>query len=148
MTHPTTSARPTRNARPFSPARLSIAGGVAGIATLVVYWIGSASGAAMVVTSPSTTEIPAWLALFATVSSIAAAGVVTWFIARRRPRFRSIAAWLGLAVAVVSVPSPLLVAEDTATGVSLAAMHLIAGIAWFIGLHAPAAPAVTAVPAR
>lgn len=135
--------------RPFSPSRLSIAGASAGVLTLVVYGIGSAGGAAMAVTSPSPTQIPAVLALFATVSSIAVAGVVTWFVARRRPGFLTIAAWLGLAVAVLSAPSPLLVAEDTATGVSLAAMHVVAGVAWFVGLRSTATrPAITDEVAR
>jgi len=44
---------------------------------------------------------------------------------------------LGLGVALVSLPSPLLIAGDLQTGSALAAMHVVAGMAWFFGVRRP-----------
>jgi len=59
---------------------------------------------------------------------------VVWLIARKLPKFRRIAQWLGVTVAVLSMASPFFLANDFATGFSLAAMHLVAAIGWFFAV--------------
>lgn len=120
--------------RTFSRARLAIAIGLAVVVNGIVFWIAVAAGAAGAVTQPAYQELTVLVVILATVLPLALAGVVVWFIARRRPAFRRWAAWLGLVVAVVSAVSPLFVSADVATGVALGVMHIVAGVAWFVGI--------------
>lgn len=48
------------------------------------------------------------------------------------PRAWHLLAAAGLAIAVVTVPAPFTMLAQTGTQVSLACMHLTAGIAWFV----------------
>jgi len=118
--------------RPFAPGRFASAVAIALVVNAVVFWVGSAAGASMIVTQPASTQVTVVVVVIATVAPLVLAGVATWFIALRKPRFRAVASWLGLALAVASAPGPLLVAADLSTGLALGAMHLVAGAAWFI----------------
>lgn len=131
---PTTEARPSTKAGPFSLARLGLVAVIAAIANALVFVIGSAAGASMSIDSPAYSQITLVMATFATLAPLLIAGVVAWLIARKFPGFRRVAQWLGLAVALLSMISPFVVAQDTATAISLAAMHLVAGAAWFLGV--------------
>lgn len=130
----TAKARPASAADPFSLVRLALVAVAAAIANALVFAVGSAAGASMSIDSPGYSQIALAMAVLATLIPLLLAGAVTWFIARRRPAFRRIAQWLGLAVALASIASPFFVAQDTATAFTLAAMHLVAGAAWFFGV--------------
>ena len=131
----TTPAPTTRAPRPFSPSRFATVTAAAAALNLITYGIGSVSGASMAVTAPAAQEIPPALAVIATLLPMAAAGLVTWFIARRRPGFRRFAAWTGLAAGILTAASPLASSADIPTGVALGFMHVIVGIAWFVALR-------------
>lgn len=128
----------TAYAGPFSLSRLGVAATAAAALNAVVFTLGSSAGAAMTVRSSAYTDITLPLAVIATLAPLLVAGGITWLIARRRPGFRRIAQLLGTAVALLSMVSPFLVAQDTATGFTLAGMHLVGAAAWFLGLRATA----------
>lgn len=123
--------------RPFGLGRLAIIAVAAAAANALVFVIGSAAGASMGIDSPAYSEITVVMSVFATLVPLLIAGAVTWLIARPWPTFHPIARWLGLAVALLSMASPFLVSQDAATAIALAAMHLVAGAAWFLALGAP-----------
>jgi hypothetical protein len=131
------AARPV--ARPFLPARFALFAALAVVVNAVIFLTVSVAGASMVVTQSSEMPLTPVIVVIATAAPLVLAGVVTWFLARRWPIIRTIAAWAGLAVAVLSAPSPLMVSADLATGITLGVMHLVAGAAWFIGVRKPAA---------
>lgn len=133
-TTPATAAGAAVAARPFRLGRHAIFAVAAAAANALVFTIGSGAGASMSIDSPGYSQITLALSIVATLAPLLIAGLVTWLIAGRRPGFRRIAQWLGLAVAVLSIISPFIVAMDTATAVSLAAMHVFAGAAWFFGV--------------
>jgi hypothetical protein len=131
----TTPAPTTRAPRPFNPSRFAIVATAAAALNLITYGIGSASGASMGVTAPAAQEIPPALAVIATLLPMAAAGLVPWFIARRRAGFRRFSAWTGLVVGILTAASPLASSADVPTGVALGFMHIVVGIAWFTALR-------------
>ena len=130
----TTATSPTTRSSPFSRRRLLVVAAIAAIINVVVYFIGSAAGATMVVTSPQEMQIPFVVVIIATLLPLLLAGIITWLIARRVPAFHTFARWAGAIVAVVSIIEPFLVTEDTTTALSLAAMHIVGGAAWFVAL--------------
>jgi hypothetical protein len=89
-----------------------------------------------VVVGGMTASVTLVTVLTATVLPLALAGAVTWLLARRSRKVRTVLAWAwawawaGLAVAIATMPVPVLFAPQPATGWTLATMHLIAGLAW------------------
>ncbi|PUB27674.1 hypothetical protein C8K30_104121 [Promicromonospora sp. AC04] len=132
-----TTAR--QGARPFRPAVLAGGTVLAAVVNLSAFWIATVAGAAMQVTTPGYQGISWPLVLVASIVPATAAGVVTWFVSRRRPGFRRWARGLGVGLALLSIVSPLFVASDPQTAIALAVMHLSVAAAWFIGL-APTRP--------
>ncbi|MWB99432.1 DUF6069 family protein [Agromyces seonyuensis] len=135
----TPAASPATAHRPFSPTAFSISVATAVILNVAVFLIASAGGASMIIEQPSESTLNVGIVIAATLVPLALAGLVTWFLARRRPVLRTVLAWVGLAVALVSFASPLFVSADLATGLALGAMHVIAGLAWFVGVRKPRA---------
>jgi len=123
----------TSEPHPFSPVQLTVAIVAAVALNLIAFSIGSAVGGAMRVNTPGYQDISWVLVVGATVLPLAAAAAVTWLIARRKPAFLTWARWLGVGVALFSLPSPLFVSSDIQTGITLAGMHLIVATAWFVG---------------
>ena len=119
---------------PFRYGRFAVFALIAGVINLVLFFVGSAFGGAMAVNSPTLLAIPFFAAFGSTITPLLLAGLVTWLIGKKAPKFVNFAAWLGLIFAFVSIASPLLVAVDMTTGIVLAAMHIVAGLGWFLGI--------------
>jgi uncharacterized membrane protein YhhN len=131
----TAPASTTPTPLPFNPFRFAIAAVSAAVLNLITYGIGSASGGSMAVNSPTIQSIPPVAAVIATLLPMVVAGLVTWFIARRRPGFRRFAAWAGLAFGILTAASPLASSADIPTGIALGFMHIVVGAAWFTALQ-------------
>lgn len=105
------------------------------VVNLVIALVAPAAGASMKAGfggALNTIGLP--IVVPATLVTLAIAAVVTWLIVRRRPAARRLLAWLGLVVALASVAAPIIGAADAATAVSLASMHVVAGVCWLVGL--------------
>ena len=114
-------------------ARTLLGGAAAAAVNLGVYLAGTAAGASMVVSDPNPMTIPWPAAIVASILPLALGGVVAWLLAKRKPAARVWLAWAGLVFALVSCAA-LIGAPDTATALSLGAMHVVAGAAWFAAL--------------
>jgi len=80
-----------------------------------------------VVTQGTEITVTPAIVVSATILPLTLAGVVTWLLTRWKAALRTALAWSGLAVGIGTIPVPLLSAPQTATGWTLATMHLIAG---------------------
>jgi len=113
--------------------------GVATLAALivnVVVWAGlTARGAELVVTrGGSAMQIGALPVVASTVLPMLVGGGLLALLAHRTPRAWPVLAWLGVALAVATLPMSLLADATTGTRVGLAAMHLVAGAVWWTAL--------------
>ena len=77
-------------------------------------------------------QVQWFMVALATFSPLMIAGVVTKAISAKRSGFQTFASWAGLTVATLSIASVFTAAQDTATIVALALMHVVGGSAWFI----------------
>lgn len=129
-----TAAMRGRNTAPasVSPARLAIAGCGALGANLLVFGVGTAAGATWEIAAPE--PVNALMVVVSTLLPFLLAGALTWLVARRFPVAPRWFAWAGLVVGVVSAPVGFLASSDVTTGASLAAMHLVAGVSWFLAV--------------
>lgn len=130
-----TPSVPSSSRTPFSRARLAWATLAASVANAVLFLVFAAAGGRMVVTQPAEQRLSVLVAIIATLVPLALAGIAVWFLARRWPMIRTVAAWAGLGVGVLSAFSPALVASDAMTAVGLGLMHVVAGVAWFVGIR-------------
>jgi len=109
---------------------LAIAAAV--VVNLLVYAIGSAAGATWIANG----QAIAWfLVIIATIVPMVLGALITWLLSRAWAGARAAMAWVGLAFALGTVPAPLLSSDDRPTGLALAAMHVVTGIAWFIAVR-------------
>jgi hypothetical protein len=122
----------TRPVAPLDLKRLGWATLAALIVNLIVYAAGSATGATWIANGQT---VGWYLVVIATALSMAVGGAITFLLARRWSRATVVMAWVGLAFALVSVPSPILASDAASTGWSLAAMHAVTGVVWFVAVH-------------
>lgn len=114
---------------------------IAAVVNALIWVAAVAVGAGMRVTMSGGMDVALPAALVATAIPLAIAGTAAWLVTRRWPRLRPAARVTGSIVAVASAVIPFTVAVDVPTGIALAAMHLCAGAAWFLGTRTPSAPA-------
>jgi hypothetical protein len=117
-------------------AQVAVAAAVALAANVVVLWFATALGVSFQVASPRPVSALA-VALF-TVVPLAAGATVVALIARRRPGSERVAAWAGLGFALLSTAGAFVAAGDGPTALALSAMHVVVGVAWFVGVRRPA----------
>ena len=118
---------PARN--PINFFRVLLAAGSALLANAIAYAIGSAAGATWDVGMPFKVGIA--MVIGATLAPMVLGALVARFAAARWAKSQSWFAWGVLALAVVSAPGGLVSSPNLATGISLAAMHVVVGLAWF-----------------
>ncbi len=111
-------------------ARALIAGGASALLNVAIVTLGAGAGASLEMNG----DVVTWPAVvIASIVPVAVGGLVVWLLARRWPKARVVFAWVGLVLAVVSLGA-VLAAPDTATMLTLGAMHLAVGVAWFVAL--------------
>jgi hypothetical protein len=114
-----------------SPLRILVMTVAALVLNLLVLWIGAAAGASLVTSAPE--PINAFSVAAATVAPLLLMGAVVYILAQRFS-IRRLAGWAGLIFAIVSSAGSIMFSADTATALTLTAMHVITGFAWFIAL--------------
>lgn len=137
MTTPTTANSLTPSVEPFDPRRFLGVILVAAGLNLVIFALAKMTDAAMTIDSPAYDTISWVMVGLSTFIPLTIAGLVTFFVSRRRPGFRHLAQLLGLGVALISIVGPFAVADDMGTALALAAMHLVVGAAWYLAVAAP-----------
>ena len=108
-----------------------LSGLAAGVANLIVYFVGKASGVPFEVTQSGTrTPVPFFMPLVASVVVTLLGAVVLWLLTGVK---NGLTIWTALAVAFVVLYSvgALLAATSTATGIVLTIMHVVGlAVAW------------------
>ena len=123
----------------FALPRFLVIVAIAAAANAALWFLGTALGAAMSVSMSGGQDIGWPQAIIATAFPLALVGTVVWLITRRWSRVLPIVRTIGAVLAVASAAIPLFVAVDPQSAVTLAAMHLAAGAAWFVGTRPRAA---------
>lgn len=114
---------------PFGLPRLVIAGVLAAAANLLVFGLAHATGTTITTFG---TPMSAYEPAVASFVPLVVIGLILWLLAPRWRRLGSIAPGLGGIVAALTAIAPLTIVGG-ASGLWLAPMHLIAGLAWYLG---------------
>lgn len=124
--------------RPVAVPQVAVAAVIALATNVVVLWFATALGVSFQVASPE--PVTALVVALLTVVPLAVGAPVVGLIARRRPGFQGVAAWAGLAVALLSTAGTFVASGDGPTALALSLMHVVVGVAWFVGVRRPATP--------
>lgn len=123
----------------LAPWRTTLAAAAVIAATnLVVLGVGHLAGADMRVaqTAGSTaTEVGVDSVLLMSAVPAILGGLTLWLAARRGVRAWRAVGWLGLALGVLTIPMPFTVQASTGTSLTLASMHVVAGLVWLTAVH-------------
>jgi Family of unknown function (DUF6069) len=107
---------------------------VAIVANSVVWAVARLAGAELEVTANgSTQDIGLPTVVATTLVPLALATAALWVI-RRKPSAWRVLAWVGLAIGVLTIATPIAAEATAGTTTALVSMHLITGTAWFAGV--------------
>ncbi|MFT8637433.1 MAG: DUF6069 family protein [Pseudoclavibacter sp.] len=126
--HPAPGSSPTPK-HPFGLLRLVIAAALAAVANLIVFLLAHATGTAITTFGVA---MNAYEPVAASLVPLIVAGLILWMLVPRWRRLGSIAPVLGGIAAALTAIAPLALVGG-ASGLWLAPMHLIAGLAWYLG---------------
>lgn len=128
---------------PLTPWRTALAAAaVIAAANLVVLGIGHLSGADMQVAQTAAAapnQVGLGSVLLMSVAPAILGGLALQLAARRGVRAWRTVGWLGLALGLLTIPMPFTVQASAGTSVTLAGMHLVAGLVWLIAVRRAAA---------
>lgn len=111
--------------------RIGLAAAIAAIVNVLLFWVGGAAGASFDVNAPG--DLNATMMALASAIPLLVMGVAVWLL-ERRYALRNLAKWAGLIFALLTIASSILASADMATALTLSAMHVVAGFAWFFAL--------------
>lgn len=101
-------------------------------ANLVVWLVADAAGVPFEVTQGGDTQsVGPLMVIVMTLAPLLLGTLLLWATRSRAPRSWTVLAWVGLAVGLLSAALPLSVDASDGTSLSLAAMHVVVGLAWF-----------------
>ena len=132
----TTAAAPARTTtRPADVLRLgALAAIIAVLADLTVLLAGRLGGADMVVTQPGGASQTVGVApvVLASLIGIVLGTVLLLVLRDRGRRAWTVVAVVGLVLGLATVPAPFSMTAGTGTQLTLAAMHVVTAIVWFL----------------
>jgi hypothetical protein len=106
---------------------------VAAIMNSIIFIIAKAADATMVVNQGGAEKIALPMVLASTLFGLFIAAVIANQIGKKSQGFLSKAPIMGLVFGVVTAAAPFVASDDSKTALALAAMHVVAGVAWFLG---------------
>jgi hypothetical protein len=121
--------------RSVAVPQVAVAGVLALAANVVVFWFATALGVSF--QTISSAPVTAVTVALATVGPLALGAPLVALVARRRPGFQRVAAWAGLAVALLTTAGTFVASGDLPTALALSLMHVVVGVAWFVGVRRP-----------
>ena len=115
-----------------SVSRVAIGVAAAAVANVVLFFIGENAGATYIVGSPA--PINALVTGIATVVPLSIGAFVASYVGKKGTKALYVLVWVGFIVAIVSAPNGWVLSQDTSTGLTLGAMHLVAAFAWLLAV--------------
>ncbi len=116
----------------------------AAVGNLLVLLVGRLAGADMSVVQAGATEamtLDAGLVALMTALPVAMGTAALAVATRWGRRGWMTVGWLGLAVGLLTTVSPFTVGATTSTAVTLAGMHVVTGVVWFVLVRRSSPPA-------
>ncbi len=106
---------------------------VAAIVNSIIFLIAKGAEATMIVNQGGAQEIALPMVLASTLFGLVVAAVIANQIGKKSQGFISKSPMIGLVFGVVTAATPFAASDDSKTALSLASMHIVAGVTWYLG---------------
>ena len=112
--------------------RFTVIALIGAVANLAVFDAGSLAGATWIANGQT---LGWYMVVFASLFPLFVAALVTALLAKKWSHAITVFSWVGLVFGVITAPTTFFATADTVSAVSLAFMHVIAGVTWFVGIR-------------
>jgi hypothetical protein len=106
---------------------------VAAIVNSIIFMIAKGADATMVVNQGGAQEIALPMVIASTLFGLVVAAVLASQIGKKSQAFLSKSPIIGLVFGIVTAVAPFGASDDSKTALSLASMHIVAGVTWYLG---------------
>ena len=106
---------------------------VAAIVNSIIFIIAKGADATMVVNQGGAQEIALPMVIASTLFGLVVAAVIASQIGKKSQAFMSKSPIIGLVFGIVTAVAPFGASDDPKTALSLASMHIVAGVTWYLG---------------
>ena len=107
---------------------------IAAIINSVIFLIGKSADATMVVNQGGSQEIALPMVIASTLFGLMVAAFIASRIGMRSQSFQSKSPIIGLIFGIVTAAAPFSASDDSKTALTLATMHIVAGVTWYLGV--------------
>jgi Family of unknown function (DUF6069) len=107
---------------------------IAAIINSVIFLIGKSADATMVVNQGGSQEIALPMVIASTLFGLMVAAFIASRIGIRSQSFQSKSPIIGLIFGIVTAAAPFSASDDSKTALTLASMHVVAGVTWYLGV--------------
>ncbi|MEY4422449.1 MAG: hypothetical protein RL581_987 [Actinomycetota bacterium] len=107
---------------------------IAAIINSVIFLIGKSADATMVVNQGGSQEIALPMVIASTLFGLMVAAFIASRIGIRSQSFQSKSPLIGLIFGIVTAAAPFSASDDSKTALTLASMHVVAGVTWYLGV--------------
>ena len=106
---------------------------VAAIVNSIIFIIAKGADATMAVNQGGAQEIALPMVIASTLFGLVVAAVIASQIGKKSQAFMSKSPIIGLVFGIVTAVAPFVASNDSKTALSLASMHIVAGVTWYLG---------------
>jgi hypothetical protein len=106
---------------------------LAAIINTIIFIIAKSADATMVINQGGSREIAVAMVLGMTFFGLVVAAFLASLIGKKSQGFVTKAPLIGLVFGVVTAVAPFSASDDSKTSLSLASMHIVAGLVWYVG---------------
>lgn len=107
---------------------------IAAIINSIIFLIGKSADATMVVNQGGSQEIALPMVIASTLFGLMVAAFIASRIGIRSQSFQSKSPIIGLIFGIVTAAAPFSASDDSKTALTLASMHVVAGVTWYLGM--------------
>ena len=106
---------------------------VAAVVNSIIFLIAKGANATMVVNQPGVQVIALPMVAASTLFGLVVAAVIANLIGKISQGFISKSPIIGLVFGVLTAAAPFFASDDSKTALTLASMHVVAGMTWYLG---------------
>jgi len=106
----------------------------AAIINSIIFLLAKSADATMVVNQGGSQKITLPMVLASSLFGLVVAAFITNRIGNKSQNFLSKSPIIGLAFGIITAAAPFSASDDSKTAMALASMHIVAGLAWYLGV--------------
>jgi len=113
--------------------KFAVYASIAAIINSIIYLIAKGSDATMIVNQSGAQKIALPMVLASTLFGLVVTALIASRIGKKSQGFLAKSPVIGLVFGIVTAAAPFAASDDSKTAMTLASMHVVAGVTWYLG---------------